>query len=353
MIDEERYIIETNEQEAESSFRRRRIPVLAQLIVVALIFAGLFFGLLWPKLASVFNSTVVSENDDVYIVKKPAEDNEVALQKIDASTVDIKAKSAFVWDVKEQRVLYRKEAEEKLPLASITKLMTTLVAYELVSDQKEVIISETASRQESGGNLQVGEVFEAKDLADFALISSYNSAAYALANSIGDELGEGDSVGQFVAAMNIKSEELGLNNLEFFNPTGLDISETKAGAYGTAKEVSFLVEYILSVYPEILRPTITPNTRLYNKAGDYHDANNTNAIIDRIPNLLGSKTGYTDLAGGNLTVAIDIGFNHPVIITVLGSTINDRFTDVETLIDSVQGLVEVSPDENALNELNN
>jgi D-alanyl-D-alanine carboxypeptidase (penicillin-binding protein 5/6) len=123
------------------------------------------------------------------------------------------------------------------------------------------------------------------------------------------------------------------------NPTGLDISAEEAGAYGTARDVSFLLEYIVKNHPAILEPTKSNKTLLYNTVGGFHEAKNTNNIVNQIPNLIGSKTGYTDLAGGNLTVVLDIGFNHPVIITVLGSTIDGRFSDVSKLIEVVQGSV--------------
>ncbi len=135
--------------------------------------------------------------------------------------------------------------------------------------------------------------------------------------------------------MNIRAAELGLPHLHFLNPTGLDISVTEAGAVGTAREISFLMEYIVSNYPEILAPTTIESARVYNADGAYHDAENTNPIISKIPNLLGSKTGYTDLAGGNLTIAFDAGYNRPIIVTVLGATYDGRFTDVQKLVDAV------------------
>ena len=76
--------------------------------------------------------------------------------------------------------------------------------------------------------------------------------------------------------------------------------------------------------------------RVYSDSGNYHDAQNTNDALYLIPNLLASKTGYTDLAGGNLTIAYDAGFNRPIIVTVLGSTQQERFSDVVRLVEAVQ-----------------
>ena len=96
------------------------------------------------------------------------------------------------------------------------------------------------------------------------------------------------------------------------------------------------MEYILINYPEILEPTRKSAARVYNSNGDYHDMENTNEIIYAIPNLLGSKTGYTDLAGGNLTIAFDAGLDRPIVVTVLGSTRDERFSDVLRLVTAVK-----------------
>jgi len=136
--------------------------------------------------------------------------------------------------------------------------------------------------------------------------------------------------------MNITADDLGLSSLKFYNATGLDLSTTEAGAYGSARDVTFLLEHILKSAPSLLLTTTESNNRIYNATGAYHEAENTNPTIKKIPNLLGSKTGYTELAGGNLTIVFDAGFNRPIIITVLGSSFDDRFTDVLQLVAAVQ-----------------
>ena len=65
-----------------------------------------------------------------------------------------------------------------------------------------------------------------------------------------------------------------------------------------------------------------------------HTATNTNEVVGSIPGLIASKTGFTDLAGGNLVVAFDAGINRPVIISVLGATKDGRFTDMEMLVNA-------------------
>jgi D-alanyl-D-alanine carboxypeptidase len=333
MNDNEPYIIETPQGEPATS---RSFPVGAQLIILGLILAFIFAGYFVPKTIALLkhsDTTAALSQSEGVVESTPA------TKGADFTVGQLKARSVHVLDVTKGETIYAKNPDEVLPLASITKLMTALTTYELIPDDKSVTISSAAAGQLSGGGMAPGEKFKAKELADFALISSYNSAAYTLATAVGELLGDRDPVAQFVAAMNIKSSEIGLTKHEYLNPTGLDESLTKAGAYGTARETSKLVEYILKNYPQILTPTITPATRLYNQNGDFHEARNTNSILSEIPNLMGSKTGYTDLAGGNLTIVFDAGYNRPIIITVLGSTHSERFADVEKLIKASQEYV--------------
>jgi D-alanyl-D-alanine carboxypeptidase (penicillin-binding protein 5/6) len=335
MNDNEPYIIDADDSKNEMK-AKNKFPVFIQASLILLLLMGLFFSSLFSNSTEILGKNDNPQNANLPFLQIDDSANATP-QKIES--VSLIARSAYVWDVKEQRVLFQKDENETLPLASITKLMTALVVYELVPDKTHVTVTKEAAGQQSGGTLNAGEVFLAKDLADFALVSSYNSAAYTLADAVGARLGDHDPVSQFVSGMNIRANELNLPSLKFLNPTGLDISAEEAGAYGTARDVSFLLEYIVKNHPAILEPTKSNKTLLYNTVGGFHEAKNTNNIVNQIPNLIGSKTGYTDLAGGNLTVVLDIGFNHPVIITVLGSTIDGRFSDVSKLIEVVQGSV--------------
>jgi len=217
--------------------------------------------------------------------------------------------------------------------------MTALVAHELLEEQSDVTISDQAIHQIGDSGLLLGETFDRVTLSDLVLMSSSNDGAYAIAAAAGGLLQEEDTANAFVHAMNIRAEELNLHDTYFRNPTGLDISETEGGGYGSAKDIAFLMEYIVVHQPDLLASTQEDQTRVYSQDGIYHDAVNTNYYIDEIPGIIGSKTGYTDLAGGNLVVAFDAGLNRPIIISVLGSTRQERFTDVMTLLTEVQHYV--------------
>ncbi len=314
--------------DTESKTTPHRFPIFLQLGILGIILLGLFGAVLLPHQKT--DLTTSPEN----VPSQHQAAAPVIPQKFD--DVTLQATAAYVWDVRAQRALFTKNADESLPLASITKLMTALLAYELIEDDAKATVSDAAVRQEGSSGLSAGERLSIEQLRELALVSSSNDAAYALAASVGELLGEQDPAAQFVSGMNIRADELGLESLQFWNTTGLDVSSTQPGAVGSARDVSFLMEYIITKYPEIITPTQEVSTRVYNTAGAYHEVSNTNEAAMQIPNMIGSKTGYTDLAGGNLTIAFDAGFDRPIIITVLGSTRDQRFTDVLSLIQEVQ-----------------
>ena len=316
-------------------------PVREQLFLLSLILILIFGTAYAPKfLATLSNGGAepVEQTDPVLTLPEPV--NKSIIKPL--SGVEVNAKAAFVWDVAEQRILYSKDSDMVLPLASITKLMTALVAYELVDGGEPVAISLEAIKQEGSSGFADGEQFSMKTLSDLTLMSSSNDGAFALAAAAGSLLSDDPDRGTsaFIEAMNIRAGELGLTHTTFFNPTGLDLSTTQSGSYSTARETTFLMEYILEHYPDILSATQEGSAVMYNETGSLHEAENTNVIVSDIPNLIGSKTGFTDLAGGNLVVAYDAGLNRPIIVTVLGSTRNGRFEDVKALVAAVAASTE-------------
>ncbi len=311
----------------------RRFPALLQLGILATILVCIFTVILLPFFLKKPTTSPITAysgmaNTATTTVVSPIES---------ISPAPIRATAAYVYDVATGRALYAKNADEALPLASITKLMTTLIAEELVSPNTTITIPKAAVSQAGSSGLAWGEVFTGTALRDYAMLASSNDAAYSIAYAVGKNIDDhaNDPVNTFVTAMNVRAKELQLPTLQFYNATGLDISPTAAGAYGSARDINFLMAYILEHHPEILEATRESSDRIYNTAGQYHDADNTNPVINRIPNLIGSKTGYTDLAQGNLTIAFDMGYNRPIIITVLGSTYAERFSDVVTLANAV------------------
>ena len=204
--------------------------------------------------------------------------------------------------------------------------MTAIIAEGKLEDGQKIQITEEDLLPEGDSKLVVGDTWGAGDLRDFTLLTSSNDGAFALASVIKSEP-------QFIKEMNDTAEIIGLSNSKFFNEHGLDRELDKGGAYGSARDMATLFEYTLRNYPEILEATRYKNLE-FESSDKKYSAENTNTFIDRIPNIIASKTGFTDLAGGNLVVAFDAGLNRPIIISVLGSTEEGRFTDVLELVEA-------------------
>jgi len=148
-----------------------------------------------------------------------------------------------------------------------------------------------------------------------------------------------DGNGGFIDMMNKKAKEIGMKQTYFLNESGLDASENFAGSYGSAKDMALLFAYVLRSNHLLLEATSYEALDI-SSFEENHSASNTNKSIDNISGVIASKTGFTDLAGGNLVVVFDVGPLRPIIVSVLGSTAEGRFFDVEKLANiSIRAIV--------------
>jgi D-alanyl-D-alanine carboxypeptidase (penicillin-binding protein 5/6) len=246
--------------------------------------------------------------------------------------------AAYVLDLRTGTVLYEKNSAAELPLASLAKLMTALLAAESLEQTELVTITSEALAKDGDYGFYAGEQFEVGDLVEFTLVSSSNDGAHALAEAL---VAGQTGVNGIAARMNARAAELGLRNTRFANSTGLDEENASlGGAYGSARDVALLIRHILREHPELLESTRQSSVSISSTFGFVHTAENTNMLVEDIPWLIGSKTGFTNLAGGNLALAFDAGLGHPVIVVVLGSTKENRFTDTQKLIERTLGYFE-------------
>ncbi len=320
------------------------IPVLRQLGVAIFLLVLVFSTTYVGTILALFEPREEEETADVYVSTLMKEEEQDDGAGNPFAELDIQGDAAFVWDIRDQRVLMEKNSDEALPLASITKLMTALVAYELLEDESKVNITIEAVKTDGDSGLSDGETFSLRDITDMVLIASSNDGAEALAAQAGKAVeGAVDPERLFVHAMNIRAEELGLRNTRFTNATGLDVNESEAGAYSSARDVALLMEYLITNYPQVTRLTTIDRTKIYNERGDYHEVENTNEVVGDIEGLIASKTGYTSLAGGNLVVAFEAGLNRPIVAVVLGSTFSERFTDILALTAAARQYVATQP----------
>lgn len=250
--------------------------------------------------------------------------------------VSLTAKAAYVYDARTREVLFAKNETTRLPLASLTKVMSALVVAETVPGDSIVSIGYEALMTEGDSGLLLGERWRMRDLLDFSLTTSSNDGMRAAAIAAGRALGATDTesaLNTFIQAMNNRARELQMKNTYYFNETGLDESSVRGGAYGSAKDQTHLFEYVLSHRPELLEETESGRA-VISSLDKSHTARNTNVLANVIPGLRASKTGYTDIAGGNLIVAFDPELGHPIIVSVLGSTEKGRFEDVRKLVNA-------------------
>jgi len=228
--------------------------------------------------------------------------------------LSLEAGAAYVVDLSTGAVLYEKNANAQLPLASLTKLMTALIATDLIASDTPVVFD--------------GQRWNRDVLINLTLVASSNEGADALARAAEEASGK-----KFLDEMNARSRALTMMETFYVNPTGLDLTGTQGGSYGSAHDMARLMASIVNSRPELLQATRLPFYSARSFGGTFVTVRNTNQNVSRISGIIGSKTGFTDLANGNLVIAFDRGLAQPVVVAVLGSSQEGRFRDVETLVD--------------------
>jgi len=252
------------------------------------------------------------QNNEILKTENNAQNSEIKPPEISAESA-ISVKINFSG---EQKIIFEKNADRKLPIASLTKLMTAIVSLENYDLLKKITVSDKADLQDPMLiDLKKGDIFLTIDFLHIMLVESSNKAAYALAEQMGEE--------KFVDLMNQKAVEIGLENTFFEDATGL--SEKNIS---TAKDLAKLAEYIIKNYPEIAEITRTKNFDLPNLG----KIENTNDLLVETPDIVGGKTGFTRMAKGcMLLIMDDLSGDEYFIHIILGA--DDRFLEAKKLID--------------------
>lgn len=248
------------------------------------------------------------------------------------SGIDVEAKAAIVWDAKENRVLFAKNEHSQLPLASLTKIMTALIALD--AGEGIVVISKEDVMEEGDSGLLVGEEWDMPDLAKLTLVSSANDGAKSMASAITSLENVDGGTKTFVDVMNERAKTLGLSQTYFLNETGLDLSPNTSGGYGSVEDLVKLFYHTVTKYPDVFEATGKKQMTITSFSGKKHTVKNTNLEVEKVPGIVASKTGYTAIAGGNLVLLVNAGLNHPLVVGILGSSSNGRFTDAEKLVEA-------------------
>ncbi|SRR6056297_94828 len=281
-------------------------------------FLGVFIFAWWAtmdlesQILSYFTAQITSPINLDYKINNTTPFQNFGLEVEASSALSVRKKGD------EKKILYKKFPTKKLPIASLTKLMTALIVVENYDLEKKVKVSQSAvEKNGDSGRLEIGEERKIRNLLEIMIIRSSNDAAWALAEIMGIE--------EFVSKMNKKAEELGLNNTHFINPTGL---EAKLNSnYSTAKDLLMLVDYLLEKEKRILLIGANPKPL------------NTNKLLPNFSNIIGSKTGYTNRAGGCLLVVLSDKRGYNYINIILGAEDkNSRFEEMEKIINLCNNL---------------
>lgn len=217
-----------------------------------------------------------------------------------------------VVDLKNGQVIASKNLSERVPIASLTKIMTAVVALDLAGVGEQFSVSaRAASQQPTKVMLKTGEKYSLNNLLSFLLISSANDSAEVIKEGIDTKYGNE----VFIKAMNYKAQALGLKNTHFTNTQGYD----DANNYSSVEDITILSRYALENYPliaEIVGKNYEDLTDNYNDLRFY--LNNWNGLLGVYPGVSGIKIGNTSKAG-KCTVVIAVRNGQKLLAIVLGA----------------------------------
>lgn len=239
----------------------------------------------------------------------------------------IQASALYLVELKSRRVLLEKDASRRLPPASLTKLMTALVAMETASPEQVVRIDPRALVHHSSLKFQPGEQFLLRDLLTAMLVTSANDACEAIAWHVG---GDAD---RFVTMMNDRVRTLGLTNTHFVNACGFDAP----GQYSTAADLAALTEQALLV-PAISMMVRTVTRDIASVDGARHVLLRTTNELLLDPDVTGVKTGYTSQAGRCLIASM---FKDGHQLLLVGLNVRDRWAQASSLLRYGQAVLRV------------
>ena len=242
--------------------------------------------------------------------------------------ISISSKSAILMDVASGQILYEKNAHDKLPPASVTKVMTMLLICEALDSGKitlddNVQISENAASM--GGSqifLEPGEVQKVDTLLKGIAVASANDGCVAMAEYIGG------SVESFVEMMNAKAKELNMKDTHFVNTNGLPVDNH----YPSAHDIALMSRELLK--HDVINKYLTTwmDKVVVGKKQATVGLANTNKLIKHYQGATGVKTGFTQQAKFCLSASAKRGDTHLVAVTLGAETSPERFKDATSLL---------------------
>ncbi len=252
------------------------------IFICAFLVISLFFNFFIDK--------TVSASFTAYLDKTANEQSDVP------KSSELYAKAAVLLDGDSGRILYDKNGDMVLPMASTTKIMTCILVLEN-ADLNDIATASSyaASMPDVQLNIQKDEQFYIKDLLYSLMLESHNDSAVCLAEHVGG------SVEGFAKMMNEKAKEIGCNHTYYITPNGLDAEDENGVHSTTAGDLARIMKYCISDSPkkeQFLEITRTPSHAFTNLKGTRSfSCNNHNAFLNMMEGALSGKTGFTGNAG--------------------------------------------------------
>ena len=297
-----------------------------KLYILAIMLAGLvvvnvFFIMDSSKKSNLANAEPAFNSYQAYLLPV-SEPSYFPIYDSKTENPVIDAKAGLVYDTRSGRFLFAKNPRIKLPVASLTKILSAIIVLENLDTKEAVVVPKEAIRvDEEKQTLYLGEEITVLNLLKMMLIESSNDAAYALAGHV-------NSKGiNFVDKMNEKAQSLSMNDTNFLDPAGLNDD-----AYSTLEDLVKLIRY--SFKHDLIWEILTEKSIVVKSIDGKieHRVESTNQLFGVVPDIFGGKTGYTENALGGMILVVDIpDKNDKLISVILGS--RSRFDDTKKLID--------------------
>ena len=259
-----------------------------------------------------------------------------------AVELDVAGKSAVLMDVATGTILYESNSHERLAPASVTKVMTMLLIMEAVDSGKialtDMVTASEAAAAKGGSQiyLKAGETMSVSDMLKSIAVSSANDCACAMAEHIAG------SESAFVAMMNQRAQELGMNDTTFVNCTGLDDGTDAVNHRTSAYDIALMSRQLLKYHPLIKNyTTIWMDT----VRGGTFGLSNTNKLIRFYSGATGLKTGFTSGAGYCLSASAMRDGMELIAVVMGAETSQSRNAACKSLLDyGFANFAVVSPD---------
>lgn len=304
-----------------------------------IIFVGDLYSAISQKMASLGKSFALAANsisnnlnqDQISVPDLISTSNLTLISKPDIAETPLNCDSngynftnkAMMAKYIDGQIIFKSNSENRWPIASITKLMTAVVAFEKTETNKEIqMTDEIIATEGFAGDFKTGESFKEIDLIKAMLVASSNDAAEAIAKNF-----EGGKQ-NFIDEMQKKAAELKMFQTTYLEPTGLSFINQS-----TAKDLAILISYIYSKHPDILEISRQKEIQIINiQTGKLKKILNIDKFAGQ-EDFIGGKTGFIDESGRNLIGVFDIS-GKTIVTVVLGA--DNSFEETNLLKNLVQ-----------------